>query len=159
MKLIKYLDDHFEEHLLILIMSLMCILIFMQVLFRYFANLPLAWTEEIARYLFVWLIYIGSSLAVKNRKHIKVDAVMLLFGPKMKKVLLIVSNILFLVFAAIITYYGSGIIYKLAVVRPQVSPSVEIPMYIPYLSVPVGFTLIFVRLVQDTIKRLKESKV
>jgi TRAP-type C4-dicarboxylate transport system permease small subunit len=156
LKVLKFLDENFEKYLLVVILTAMCILIGLQVFFRYFVNLPLAWTEEISRYLFVWLIYLASSLAVKKRRHLKVDAVLLLFKAKGQYILKIISNFLFLLFCVFISYYAYKITYTLQFIRYQESPAVGIPMSLAYASVFVGLVLMIIRLIQDTILLIKE---
>lgn len=159
LQLLKYLDQHIEEYLLALALSLMCILIGLQIVFRYFGNMPLAWTEELARYLFVWLIYLGCSYAVRKRRHLKVDAVLLLFGSRGRFVLKLISNILFLVFCLVILVYGSKMAYLVQTVKAQTSPVMQIPMGLIYGSVPAGALLMTIRLIQDTILLIMEKRV
>jgi TRAP-type C4-dicarboxylate transport system permease small subunit len=127
----------------------MTIIISLQLILRW-SGLPLDWTEEVARYCFVWLVYIACSYGVKKRAHIKVDAVMLLFKGKAKGVLKIISNVLFFVFAAVVSYQGILLLQKINATH-QVSPAVQIPMVVPYASYTVGFILVMIRLIQDTI--------
>ena len=75
MKVLKFLDEHMEKILCVIFLALMSIIIVLQVFFRYVLNNSLSWSEELARYLFIWMIYIGISLGVKMDKHICVDAV------------------------------------------------------------------------------------
>jgi len=158
MNIIRYLDENIERILLMITLSLMCILIGLQIIFRYVISFPLAWTEEIARYLFVWMIYLGASLAFKRRRHLKVDAVLLLFGPTGKFVLQLVSNMLCVVFCLFVSYYGVIITYRMQFVLPQVSPTVQIPMALAYAAVPVGTILMLIRLTQDTVLIVRERR-
>ncbi len=159
MSILKMLDRNLEKYLMIVLLSGMCILIMLQILFRYLVNWPLAWTEEIARYLFVWLIYFGASYAVKMRRHLKVDAVLLLFRARGRFYMMLISNVLFLLFCVVIGYYGTDIVYIMQFVKVQISPAVGIPMALVYAAVPLGSVLMVIRLVQDTILLLKEHRM
>jgi TRAP-type C4-dicarboxylate transport system permease small subunit len=75
---------------------------------------------------------------------------MLLFKGKAKGVLKIISNVLFFVFAAVVSYQGILLLQKINATH-QVSPAVQIPMVVPYASYTVGFILVMIRLIQDTI--------
>ncbi|MGF9763322.1 TRAP transporter small permease [Microvirga sp. 0TCS3.31] len=55
-----------------------------QVIWRYLFNDPLVWSEELARYLFIWISYISAWVAWKSRSHIALDAVTYLNSPVMK---------------------------------------------------------------------------
>ena len=64
MKVLRFLDDNLEKMLCTITLALMSAIIVLQVFFRYVLNNSLAWSEELARYLFIWTIYIGISYGV-----------------------------------------------------------------------------------------------
>lgn len=102
MKLFRFLDDYFEEILVIILLAGMSIIIGIQVFMRYVLKSSLSWSEELARYMFIWMIYIGISYGVKKDKHVKIEAVLTVLSSFWQKVLLIISDLLFLFFAVII---------------------------------------------------------
>lgn len=53
--------------------TIMSIVTLIQVLFRYVFKLPLSWTEELARFLFVWVVFLGSAVSVKELGHVGVE--------------------------------------------------------------------------------------
>ena len=69
MKVIRWIDNNIERVLCVTLLALMSIIIVVQVFFRYVLQNSLQWSEEIARYMFIWLIYIGISYGVKTDKH------------------------------------------------------------------------------------------
>ncbi len=81
MKALRFLDENIEKMLCVIALALMSAVIVAQVFCRYVLNSSLSWSEELARYLFIWMIYIGISYGVKLDKHICVDAVYT-FAPK-----------------------------------------------------------------------------
>lgn len=156
--LLGYLDN-IEEFLAVTFLATMCVFIGLQIIFRYILNWPLAWTEELARYLFVWVIYLGASMAVRRKRHLKVDIVLLLLGEKGKFVLRLVSNMLFLFFCVVMAYEGAYLVYSLQFIRPQYSPAVRFPMSLAYLSVLVGVVLMGIALIRDTVSLVKERNL
>lgn len=154
MKIISFIDKHLEEILCAVLLAVMTIVIFLQIVLR-LLGLPLSWTEEIGRYMFIWLIYIGCASAIRKRKHISVELLDLFLKERGKFVLNIISNVVFLIFAVILTYYSFFVVQR---VTTQLSPAIRMPMSIPYSSVLVGSALMVVRLIQDTIARFKERK-
>lgn len=60
-KILKWLDDNAELYLCVFLMSFMTLVTFIQVVMRKVFNNSLSWSEELARYVFIWLIYIGIS--------------------------------------------------------------------------------------------------
>ncbi len=154
MKIVSFIDKHLEEVLCAVLLAVMTIVIFLQIVLR-LLGLPLSWTEEIGRYMFIWLIYIGCASAIRKRKHISVELLDLFLKERGKFVLNIISNVVFLIFAVILTYYSFSVVQR---VSTQLSPAIRMPMSIPYSSVLVGGALMVVRLIQDTIARFKERK-
>lgn len=153
MKIIRWLDEHIEEVLLTILSSVMVAVIFLQVVMRQM-DASLSWSEELARYCFIWLVYIGISYGVKKQRHVKVDAVLLLFKEKGQVILNIISNLLFMAFAIFVITYGYDIATKLLEFG-QKSPANQIPMGLVYMATPVGMGLTLIRLLQNLIKLIK----
>lgn len=154
MKILKWLDDHIEEVFLVLFSVLMVSVIFLQVIMRYVFGSSLAWSEELARYSFIWIVYIGISFGVKKQRHIKVDLLLLAFKDKGRIVFNIISNLLFLAFAIFVIRYGYDIASQLLTFG-QKSPANQIPMGYVYMAAPVGMGLTAIRLIQNLIKQFK----
>lgn len=157
MKVIHWLDKYFEESLSAVFLAAMSVVILLQIILKWF-HMPLSWSEEMARYMFIWLIYIASSYAVKKRSHIKVEILSLLVKEKGNFILDIIADIAFLVFATVIAYFGWIATYKIAFVSVQQSPAMHINMGWAYMSFALGCTLMAIRIIQDLILRTKEYK-
>ena len=63
-KILSLIEEKLEEYFLVISMIAMVVIIFLQVVMRYVFNNSLTWSEEIARYIFLWQIWIGVSYAV-----------------------------------------------------------------------------------------------
>jgi len=157
MKIIKFLDKYFEEGFSVLLFAAMTIVIAIQIVLKWF-GLPLAWTEETARYIFIWSIYIGASYAVKKQSHLKVELVTLFVKEKGQFVLDTISDIGFLIFAVVISYFGWQVVYDVAFVHVQLAPATKLNMGWAYASFAFGCTLIIIRLIQNLILRTKKIK-
>ncbi|RWZ59038.1 TRAP transporter small permease [Halobacillus fulvus] len=153
MNIIRAIDRRLEEVLLVLFSSVMVSVIFLQVVMRVSGN-SLSWSEELARYCFIWLVYIGISYGVKKQRHIKVDVMLLLLKGKGKLVLSIVANLLFLFFSLYVVVNGYGIANQLLGFGQQ-SPALGIPMGLVYMATPVGFGLAAIRLIQNLYVQVK----
>ncbi|MGG3914976.1 TRAP transporter small permease [Rossellomorea vietnamensis] len=154
---LKWLDENLEKYILFFLTLVMVVVVFIQVFMRYVMENSLSWSEELARYCFIWLIYIGISYAVKHKRHISVDAALLLFKDKMKIVISIISNILFLIFCVYVVIYGYGIASQLLAFG-QTTPALQIPTGVVYLAPPVGMALAGVRLIQNIINDIRTFK-
>ena len=147
MKVLKFLDENLEKMLCVVFLALMSIIIVLQVFFRYVLNNSLSWSEELARYLIIWMIYIGISYGVKLDKHICVDAVYTFMPKGIKRGYAIVAYILFLIFAVAIIYYGI-LVVGMQITSGQVSPAMGLPMQYVYAAPVVGMVLTVIRLIQ-----------
>ncbi|REJ08826.1 TRAP transporter small permease [Halobacillus trueperi] len=153
MNIIRAIDRRFEEVLLVIFSTIMVSVIFLQVAMRVSGN-SLSWSEELGRYCFIWLVYIGISYGVKKQRHIKVDVMLLLLKGKAKLLLAIIANLLFLVFSLYVVVNGYSIASQLLSFGQQ-SPALHIPMGLVYMATPVGFALTAIRLVQNLIVQIK----
>jgi TRAP-type C4-dicarboxylate transport system, small permease component len=152
----RKLFDQFEEYAILLLFPMMVAVVLAATLGRYTQWYSMFWGEEAARYIMVYLGYIGISLAMKRRAHIGVTAVTdMVKGIQGKKVVLILQTGIILLFCAIISYFVLSLIEKQAAIG-QTSPSMLIPMWIPYAAVPLGMILLAIRTCQVLVERLKE---
>ena len=70
---IRKLIDNLEEYFVVATMALMTLLVFVQVIMRYVFSSSLSWSEELARFIFLWVSWVGASYAVKERAHFRVE--------------------------------------------------------------------------------------
>jgi TRAP-type transport system small permease protein len=122
---------------------MMVLAVFLQVVFRYVVNLPLSWTEELARYVFVWASMIGASMGVKKKTHFCLDSLLKAFPHRQRKIAEAVLYVLMSVFLLILVYFGALFSRELYV---QTAPGLDIPMAIPYAAVPVGGLLMLIHI-------------
>ncbi len=154
MKFLKLLDEKFEITICSLLMMTMTILIFVQVIMRYVFHSSLSWSEELARYVFIWMIYIGISYGARIMKHIKIEASLGLFPKKVRPFVVILGDILFFVFSVIIVYLAYDVVLQ-QVKLGQTSPALRIPMWFMYSAPMVGFALTAIRQLQVIVIRIK----
>lgn len=157
MKVLRFLDDNLEKMLCTITLALMSAIIVLQVFFRYVLNNSLAWSEELARYLFIWTIYIGISYGVKMDKHVAVDAVYTYMPKGVKKYYAMVAYALFMIFAVLVIYYGVTVV-GMQITSGQVSPAMGLPMQYVYVAPVVGMVLTVIRLVQKIIEAAKAEE-
>lgn len=157
MKLLKWLNKNLEMSICIMLMTLMTVLIFVQVIMRYVFSNSLTWSEELARYAFIWLIYFGISYGAKIMKHLKIDAFLSLFPQKARPLVEILGDILFFVFAIFIVYTSFGLVQK-QLGLGQRSPAMGIPMAVIYAAPMVGFALTVIRQAQAIVYRIRVLK-
>jgi TRAP-type C4-dicarboxylate transport system permease small subunit len=156
-KALKFLNARVEEACVVFSLACMSVIIFLQVFMRYVMQNSLSWSEELARYLFILLVNMGISYGVKMKKHICVEVFTSWLPAKTKAIIRILSDVVFLVFAVVIVYYGletAGTIFVLN----QTSPALEIQMGIIYALLPISYAMVLIRLVQNIVEAIRNLK-
>lgn len=77
-----------------------------QVVFRYFLGSPLVWSDELARYLFVWASFLGWIIAARRRSHLSIDMAVARLAPRGRAALRLVGALAGVAFAALLVFYG-----------------------------------------------------
>ena len=150
----KWFMDHLEEFFMIPLIFAMSIVIFVQVVMRYVFQSSLTWSEELARYMFVWLVYFSVSYTARREKHIRIDAAINLYPKKARPYIEILSELIVLGFSIFIAVTGYTVFGKIAW-SGQMSPAMRIPMAYAYASVPVGCALMSARLCAEIAKNIR----
>ena len=114
----------------------------LQVFFRYVVGDPLGWTEEVMRYAVVWVTFLASVAAVYRGEHMAIEVIGPFLPPPAQRVLYILVLLCIAAFCAVLVWQGFPLAWRNAA---QTSPSAEIPMIVPYVSVAVGGLLILVQ--------------
>jgi len=115
------------------------------VFFRYVLNNSLSWTEELARYLMVWFGLLGMGLALKENEHVSVGFFLDRMPQKAVHIIKIINICLVMFFALVLFKYSLN---HLSVVKLQISPSIGIPMYLPYSAITIGSFLMVLECVR-----------
>lgn len=145
--MLKYLDEHFEESLVVLMMAAMSVIIGLQIFMRYVMGASLSWSEELSRYLFIWATYLGVAYGVRKDAHIRVSMVTDLMSPRNAAYIRILTHVIFGAFAVFVMYQGWIMVEK-TFRFGQKSASLGIPMGFVYLAPLTGFAFTILRLAQ-----------
>lgn len=127
-------------YILVVLLSAMVAIIFLQVVYRIKKG-ALTWSEESARYIMIYLTFIGAALAVRDKSLISVEAVMVKLPPKIRHIINIIVEIVTEIVFFIMIYYGFRL-FKLTMT--QISPVLKIPMGYIYFAIVLGFFLMAV---------------
>ena len=143
---LRWLWQHFEEVILAIVVALLFTTVISNVLIRYLP-FQIIWTEEFAKYLFVWTIFMGVSSAVKYDDHVRVSFFVDLLPPKWRSSVMLLANGLFLAFAAFVAYQGSQVFYLHLSIGKSID-SVHFPIAVFSVILPLAFGLTVIRLLQ-----------
>ena len=153
-KIFKFLDEHFEEIFISIMMGYFVAVTILQIICRFILKVPAAWTEETARYAFIWMTFVGCSLGGKIKNHIRVDLLELSVSGKLKIAINLICQFIFLFFGLLLTKVGIDVCINL-ISRPQVSPALKIPMQYVYAALPVGMGMMSIRCIRNLAVQIK----
>jgi TRAP-type C4-dicarboxylate transport system permease small subunit len=151
MQFLKLLDRNAEKWALLVFYSMLVITMAVEVLRREVFSYSSIWGEEIVRYSFIYLAWIGAAAAVKERGHIRIDVLMHYLSPRLKTLLYIFGDFVMLAVAigALIWSFESVMVsWEFG----SVSHGLRVSLVWFLMAVPVGFGLMILRLFQS-IKR------
>ena len=154
MRIRSFLDS-LEENVLLLILFVAVVLIFMQVVMRYVFQNSLSWSEELGRYLFIWLTWLSTGYAVRKKRHLRIEVITDFFNERGKLILDIVTMIVwsgFTVFLINKSWHITTMIWR----RGQLTPALEIPTAFAYAAVPVGALIMLLRLIDEIIRSARK---
>uniref|UniRef100_UPI0040474E04 TRAP transporter small permease n=1 Tax=Yoonia sp. TaxID=2212373 RepID=UPI0040474E04 len=148
MQFLKSLDRNAERWLLLAFYVMLVMTMAVEVLRREVFSYSSIWGEEIVRYSFIYLAWVGASAAVKERAHIRIDVVMHYLGTRPKAALYIFGDLVMLAVAI------GALVWSLETVQVSwkfgsVSHGLRVSMVWFLMAVPVGFGLMITRLIQS----------
>jgi TRAP-type C4-dicarboxylate transport system permease small subunit len=142
MPMVLKVIDRFNKYMTIflgILLAIMSIIIIFQVFSRYLLGLPLPWSEELARYIMVYTVFFGAALALRYQKLIAVEVFAEKMSWKNRRILKTAVNLISIAFFLLLLVKGIEMMGK---VHLQVSPALQLPMSIPYASIPIGAILL-----------------
>ena len=139
----------FDGLLSCIFLCILTLLLFIEVVSRYFFHHSSALNSEIAGQCFIWFIYLSISYVTGQKNHIVVDIAPMIFPKSWLKVIDVISNIIFLVFSAIMTVYGTMLV--MSTIEYQFTLTISgISMGVVYSIIPFAFGIMTVRLLLFT---------
>jgi C4-dicarboxylate transporter, DctQ subunit len=131
------------------------LLLFVNFVLRYWFLAPISWAEELTLYIMVWIVFVGSSVAIRRRGHIAIDLLPLVLSPAWRRRLAILIALTMLAFLAVFFHYS--LVHTLRVLGSgQVTPVMQAPMWLAYLAMPAGSALMMLRAGQLLWRLLRE---
>lgn len=144
-----------EWVLLVLPMAALCVLIVVNIVMRAFFHSGLSWLEESSRYIFVFSTFLGASIAIETDQHPKMTALVDNTPAKVSQVLVVIGNLFCCALFFVVAFYGYRQIQKM-LVNGALASSVPIPMWVPYLIIPLGTLVGGIRYLCLTVMSVKK---
>jgi len=144
----KWLNEDFEETLLMILLIAMSVAMVAQIVMRYVFSASMSWPEEFCRFTFVVSGFLSIGYCVRKNKMLKVDILLGFFPEGMKKAVDLIGRVFTLVFFGYLGYHGWFALVN-SFTRGMKSPAMEMPMWILYAFVVFGCLLGVIRQIQD----------
>ena len=151
MKILRTIDKNAERWLLLVFYVMLVITMAIEVIRRELFAFSSIWGEEIVRYSFIYLAWIGAAAAVKERAHIRIDVLMHYLGPRPKALLYIFGDLVMFIVALVALYWSFETVLVSAKFG-SVSHGLRISMVWFLMAVPAGFALMIWRLLQSFLR-------
>ena len=151
-KVFNFLEDFASGGLLFAGVSI----IFYGVIMRYVFNDARSWVDEISQYMIIWGTLIGTSVALRNNHHIKVDMLFNVFPNRVKYLVTLFAHVIGVGFGGFLVYYGGGLV-KFTHTSGQLSTDVGIPLFQVYSILPLMGILLTFRFIVKLYETIKSK--
>lgn len=142
--------------IIIFLMALMTGVVWLQVFQRYVMNASLSWSEEAARYLMIWVSFLGASIALRRGQHISMELLRARLRPVLRRGAVVLSEGLMLTFWAVIV--GFGLRYALENLNQQAT-ALPIAYGYVYFGIPLGAGLMALQTAENLLRALAGAEV
>lgn len=144
--------DRALKYALTLLSVVLTLSVFLQVLIRFVFKHPLPWTEEIARIAFVYCIFVGATIAVRENSHLQVDFLLVILPKPVARAAVFLGMLLVGVFLVFVTWQGVVLVLATGV---QMSPVMQVPFKYLYLILPVSGAIMLLYLVANMLALIR----
>lgn len=156
MVVLRWLEKHFEEALCCIALSIIAVAVFSQVVARYIFEVALHWTEETAAIAMVWAVYMGASLCVRERFHIRILVAVQSLPTALGKFVIIMADIAWAAFSILmikVSWEYLGVLWQF----PSRSPALGINEFYPQSILVIGYAFMLARLLQTYVLWIRDG--
>lgn len=146
------------EFFLIVVVALLVLDVVWGVVTRYAFGQQATWTEELARFLLIWVTLLGAAVAFGQKGHLGVDYFMERLHPEARKLMAVISHLVVIFFAIAIFIYGGVQVVSGALTMEQVTPSLGWKMGHVYLALPVSGMFILMFALDNLVESIADFK-
>lgn len=140
------------EYFTIGLLLVMVVIVAAQVFWRYVLSNSLGWSEELARFLFIWIIFLGSEIALRKKVHIAIETLLQMVKGVPQLLLSLLIDLVIMAFAVIVFISGIGLVQS---TLNQPSVALNMPMGWVYASIPIAMALILMNKTKDVFTKLR----
>ena len=155
--ILKVLDKNLERWALLVFYVMLVATMFIEVIRREVFSYSSIWGEEIVRYSFIYLAWIGAAAAVKERGHIRIDVIMEYVNPRLKALLYMFGDVVMAIVALVALYWSYEAVH-VSWKFGSVTHGLRVSQVWFLSAVPIGFALVMIRLVQSFLRDINDFR-
>ena len=156
-KIFDAINKRGERYLLLPLYAMIVITIFVEVFRRFVLSYSSIWAEEVARYAFIYVSWIGASAAIRERAHIRIDVLLSAVNDRSRAAMYIFGDLITMALA-VCAFYWSMESLLVSMKFGSVTHGLRISLAWFLAAVPIGFAMMFLRLVQSMIRDISDLK-
>jgi len=149
---LRQIIDKILGNILVIIMGVMVINVLWQVFTRFIIGSPSSFTDELARYLMIWLGILGAAFVSGRNMHVAIDVLALKSSNKTQKKLKLIVYSFIIVFVFFVMVVGGFRLVYITYTLNQYSPALQLPLAVVYFAIPLSGTLIIYYKISDILK-------
>lgn len=149
--------DKILSHVVAVLLVAMSLIVFGNVVSRYFLDTTLGWYEEVSRFLLIWIVFLGAVIALIRGDHLSIDLLSIVFPPRVCRMFALLTDLIVMA-ALVIMCQGAWDMAIDSLESGWVASSVPIPYGWVYMIGPVSAALMFVQMVIKTTGDLRSFR-
>lgn len=151
-KALRWLLGNIEEAITFCFFIVMCVFVALQVFLRYLFSVSIPFAEELARFSYVWVTFIGIAISTKYRQSIQIDFFVGFLSPRGQRIVRIAVDVLSLILLIVLIFFGARYAWRNRIMS---SPALEISMFLVHVSFPLGFAIATARIIWLIIRDMR----
>lgn len=145
--------DKILANLLVIIMAVMVLNVLWQVASRFILGAPSSFTDELARYLMIWVGILGAAYISGRNMHVAIDVIPSRLSEPVQKRLMFIVRMLIILFCVLAMVIGGSRLVYITYVLGQNSPALQVPLAVVYAVIPISGILIIYYKISDILKK------
>lgn len=145
--------DKILANLLVIIMAVMVLNVLWQVASRFILGAPSSFTDELARYLMIWVGILGAAYISGRNMHVAIDVIPTRLSEPVQKRLMFIVRMLIILFCVLAMVIGGSRLVYITYVLGQNSPALQVPLAVVYAVIPISGILIIYYKISDILKK------
>jgi TRAP-type C4-dicarboxylate transport system permease small subunit len=143
-----------EENVMVILLPCTCVLVALSTFGRYTGFYNMYWAEEVIRYLYIWVAFLGISMGVKSDAHFRLQIFVNMLPEPFRSIVRTLSITVVAGFLAVLCYLSILLVHRQIAIG-QTSPMLLIPMFIPYGAITIGTLTMCIRVIIKAVRDIK----